>query len=37
VSEGKRRKVEEEVGTRVDPEKLKGTGPVVGLKVGGVA
>ena len=37
VGEGKRRKVKEEVGTQVDPEKLKGTGPVVGLKVGGVA
>ena len=37
VGEGKRRKVEEEVITQVDPEKLKGTGPVEGLKVGGVA
>jgi len=37
VAEGKRRKVEEEVGTRVDPEKEQGKGPVVGLKVGGVA
>jgi len=37
VGEGKRRKVEEEVGTRVDPEKLRGTGPIVGLKVGSVA
>ena len=37
VAEGKRRKVEEEVGTRVDPEKEQETGPVVGLKVGGVA
>ena len=36
VEGGKRRKVEEEVGTPVDPEKEKGTGPVVGLKVGGV-
>jgi len=37
VAEGKRRKVEEEVGARVDPEKEQGKGPVVGLKVGGVA
>jgi len=37
VAEGKRRKVEEEVGARVDPEKERGIGPVVGLKVGGVA
>jgi len=37
VGEGKRRKVEEEVGTQVDPEKARETGPVVGLKVGGVA
>ena len=37
VVEGKRRKIEEEVGTRVDPEKEWGKGPVVGLKVNGVA
>jgi len=37
VAERKRRKVEEEVGTQVDPEKVQGRGPVVGLKVGGVA
>ena len=37
VAEGKRRKVEEEVGTRVDPDKEQGKGPVVGLKVGGMA
>jgi len=37
VGEGQRRKVEEEVRTRVNPEKVKGTGPVVGLKVGGGA
>jgi len=37
VAEGKRRKVEEQVGTRVEPEKEQGKGPVVGLKVGGVA
>jgi len=37
VAEGKRRKVEKEVGARVDPEKERGIGSVVGLKVGGVA
>ena len=37
VKGGKRRKVGEEVGPQVDPEKEKGKGPVVGLKVGGVA
>ena len=37
VEGGKRRKVEEEVGTQVDPEKERGKGPVVGIKVGGVA
>ena len=37
VEGGKRRKVEEEVGTQVDPEKLRGIGPTVGIKVGGVA
>jgi len=37
MEEGKRRKVEEEVETQVDPEKEQGKGPVVGLKVGGVA
>ena len=37
VEEGKRRKVEEEVGTQVDPEKEWEKGPVVGIKVGGVA
>ena len=37
VEKGKRRKVEEEVGPSVDPEKLQGKGPTVGLKVGGVA
>ena len=37
VEKGKRRKVEEEVGPSVDPEKLQEKGPTVGLKVGGVA
>ena len=37
VEKGKRRKVEEEVGARVDPEMERGKGPVVGIKVGGVA
>jgi len=36
VVEGKRRRVEEEVGTQVDPEKVKRAGAVVGLKVCGV-
>jgi len=36
VGEGKSRKVEAEMGTRVDPEKEKGIGPVVGLTVGSV-
>ena len=33
---GKRRKIEKEVGARVDPEKERGKGPVVGINVGGV-
>ena len=37
VEGGKRRKVGEEVGTQVDPEQKWGKGPVVGIKVGGVA
>ena len=37
VEGGKRRKVGEEVGPQIDPEKERGKGPVVGLKVGGVA
>ena len=39
VEGGKRRKVgeEEEVGAPVDPEKLRGIGPTVGIKVCGVA
>ena len=37
VEGGKRRKVEEEVGTQVDSEKERGKGPVVGIKVGGIA
>ena len=37
VEGGKRRKVEEEVGAQVDPEMERGKGPVVGIKVGGVA
>ena len=36
VEEGKRRKVEEAVGPQVDPGRSRGTGPVMGLKVGGV-
>ena len=34
VEKGKRRKVEEEVGPQVDPERERGKGPVVGLKLG---
>ena len=39
VEGGKRRKVEneEEVGTQVDPEMEQGKGPMVGVKIGGVA